>query len=93
MAGSQLPVISVRVFDNQSGIVPSSIQMLIDGAVVVDASNLAGAYDSSNGTVSFTPSASYASGSNHTVQITASHFAANPPGAVTSVDTWNFTVP
>ena len=92
-AASQLPVISVRVFDNQSGIVPSSIELRVDGAVVVNASNVGPAYDAGTGVVSFTPSAAFEPGSSHTVQITASHWATTPADRVTSIESWNFTVP
>lgn len=92
-AGSDLPVISVRVFDNQSGIIPSSITLWVDGAVVVDAATIGSAYDPATGTVSYTPSGPFASGSTHSVQVSASHFAANPADKVTSTDSWSFTVP
>jgi hypothetical protein len=87
MAGSDWPEVSVRVFDNQSGIIPSSIQMTLDGEVV------AGRYDASDGTVSFMPPASFNPGSYHTVGIRASHFATNPADKVTSEDTWGFWAP
>ena len=87
-----LPVISVRVFDNQSGIIPTSIRLLVDGGVVVDSSNIGAAYDPATGTVSYTPSAAFAPGSSHLVEIRASHFATDPADKIESVDTWNFTV-
>ncbi|MDE2492093.1 MAG: prepilin-type N-terminal cleavage/methylation domain-containing protein [Elusimicrobia bacterium] len=93
MAGSDLPVLSVRVFDNQSGIDPSSIVLTLDGATVVDASDLGPHYDPASGTVSYTPSAPFASGSYHTLSVTASHCAASPSGSVTSTDSWGFTAP
>ena len=93
MAGSQLPVISAKVFDNQSGINPLSIVMKLDGVVVVDSSTISGAYTPQNETVSYTPSAAFASGSSHTVELRVSHFATDPADKVESVDTWNFNVP
>ncbi|MFA5139032.1 MAG: hypothetical protein WC728_07355 [Elusimicrobiota bacterium] len=93
MAGSQWPEISVRVFDEQSGVVPSSIRMTLDGEVVVDSSNLGGHYDASDGTVSYMPPAEFASGGEHTVQIKASHFATLPADKITSEDAWEFHVP
>lgn len=93
MADSDLPVVSVRVFDNQSGIVPSSIRLVLDGALVVSSAALAGHYDPSDGTVSFTPAEAFAPGSYHTVEVTAGHFAASPPDKVTSVEAWSFSVP
>lgn len=93
MAGSQLPVVSVRVFDNQSGIIPSSIALLLDGATVVDSATVGSAYDPETGTVSFTPSSAFAPGSSHSVEIRASHWATDPADKVTSTDSWWFTVP
>lgn len=93
MAASQLPVISVRVFDNQSGIVPASIVMRLDGVVVVDASNIGQAYDAATGYVSYTPSGAFSPGSSHTVEITASHGANDPADKITSTDSWSFSVP
>ncbi|MDE2290885.1 MAG: hypothetical protein KGL53_02275 [Elusimicrobia bacterium] len=92
-AGSDLPVISVKVFDNQSGIIPSSIQLTLDGAVVVDSSTVSAAYDPDSGTVSYTPPAAFTPGSSHDVTVTASHFATSPSDKVTSTDAWSFTVP
>jgi hypothetical protein len=92
-AASQLPVISVRAFDNQSGIIPSSIVLRLDGAVVVSAANIGPSYDAASGVVSYTPPGAFAAGSAHTVEITASHGASDPPDKVTSVDTWGFSVP
>ncbi|MBI5208523.1 MAG: hypothetical protein HY927_00955 [Elusimicrobia bacterium] len=92
-ASSDLPVISARVADNQSGIDPASIRMTLDGVVVVDASTVGGAYAPSDGTVSYTPPSAFAPGSSHAVEIRAKHFAADPPDKVESVETWNFTVP
>lgn len=93
IAGSQLPVISVRVFDNQSGIVPSSIVLKLDGVVVVSSANIGAHYSPETDTVSYTPSAAFASGSNHNVEITASHWATDPADKITSVDVWSFNVP
>jgi hypothetical protein len=92
-ASSQLPVISVRVQDNQSGVVPSSIKLWVDGVLVVDDSSVGEAYDPVTGTVSYTPPSAFAAGSGHTAQIQVSHFAADPADKVTSTDSWNFTVP
>jgi len=94
-AGSDDPTISAKIFDNQSGIVPSSIQMSVDGVVVVSSGigNIGSAYDPSAGTVSYAPPAAYGSGSMHTVSLTVSHCAQNPPADVSNNDTWNFTVP
>lgn len=93
MAGSALPALSVRVFDNQSGIIPASIVLRLDGAVVVDASNLATHYDAATGDVTYVPGASFDSGSGHTLEITASHWAGDPVDKITSTDSWFFTVP
>ena len=92
-AGSDLPAISVRVFDNQSGIVPGSITLSIDGAVVVDAATIGAAYDPATGTVSYTPSAPFPPGTTHTVQVSADHFASSPSNKVNTTDSWSFTVP
>lgn len=88
-----LPTVSVRVFDNQTGIIPSSIRLTIDGVVVVDSTNIGAHYDPAAGDVTYTPSSSYGSGTSHTVEIRASHFATNPASKIESVDTWNFSVP
>ncbi|HBL16698.1 MAG TPA: hypothetical protein DD417_08070 [Elusimicrobia bacterium] len=93
MADSQLPEISVRVFDNQSGVIPASIRMTLDGEVVVDAANIGSHYDASDGTVSYTPPTAFEAGSVHLVSIQADHFATNPADKVTSADTWGFSVP
>jgi hypothetical protein len=90
---STLPEISVKVFDNQSGIIPSSIILKIDGTVVVDVSNIGAHYDAGTTLVSYTPSSPFISGSWHSVEITASHWATDPADKVTSTDTWGFTVP
>ncbi|MFA6030310.1 MAG: hypothetical protein WC969_10685 [Elusimicrobiota bacterium] len=93
MASSQLPVISVRVFDNQSGIVPSSIRLSLDGAVVVDSSNLEDAYDPASDTVSYTPSSPFAPGSAHTVEVSVDHWATDPLDKVNHTESWSFNVP
>lgn len=86
-AGSDLPVISVRVFDNQSGIDPASVAMTLDGAPV------AASYDPNTGTVSYLPSSPFAAGSTHNVTISANHWATSPANKVNSTDSWSFTVP
>lgn len=92
-AASQLPVISVRVFDNQSGINPLSIRMTLDGVVVVSTATIGAAYNPATETVSHTPAAAFATGSSHTVEIRASHFATDPADKIETLDTWSFTVP
>jgi hypothetical protein len=87
-----LPEISAKVFDNQSGIILSSIVLKLDGAVVVDASNIASHYDAAGERVFYTPSSAFTSGSSHTVEVTASHWATDPSNKVTTVETWDFTV-
>jgi hypothetical protein len=93
MAGSDLPVISAKLLDPQSGIVPASIVLRLDGVVVVDASNIGAHWDPATDTVSYTPSAPFASGSGHTVQVTVSHGASDPADKVTDTDSWGFVVP
>ncbi|MFH1619897.1 MAG: hypothetical protein ABIG11_08330, partial [bacterium] len=93
MAGSDLPEISVRVFDNQSGIVAASIVMTLDGVAVVDSSNIGTHYDPSDGTVSYTPAFAFIPGTPHTVTITARHWASFPADKITSSDVWAFNVP
>ncbi|MEK7743849.1 MAG: hypothetical protein AAB578_05635, partial [Elusimicrobiota bacterium] len=87
-----LPVISVRVFDNQTGIIPSSLLLRVDGSTVVNSGNIGSYYDPYDGTLSWTPAEEYASGSSHTVEVTASHWGADPLDKVTTVESWNFTV-
>lgn len=93
MAGSDLPVISAKLLDNQSGIVPSSIVMRLDGVVVVDYSNIGGHWDPATDTVSYTPSAPFIPGSGHSVEVTVSHGASDPPAMVTDSGSWGFVVP
>lgn len=93
MAGSALPALSVRVKDNQSGIVPASIVLRLDGAVIVNSANLSSYYDAETGDITYVPVAPFNSGSVHTLEVTASHWAGDPAGAVTSTDSWSFSVP
>jgi len=93
MAGSTLPELSVRVKDNQSGIIPSSIVLRLDGAIIVDSSNLGSHYDAETGDVTFVPTAAFESGSGHTLEVTASHWAGDPADKITSTDSWSFNVP
>ncbi|MEK9144798.1 MAG: hypothetical protein AAB339_04220, partial [Elusimicrobiota bacterium] len=87
-----LPVISVRVFDNQTGIIPSSLLLRVDGSTVANSENIGSHYDPYDGTLSWTPAEEYASGSSHTVEVTASHWGTDPLDKVTTVESWNFTV-
>ena len=87
-----LPEISAKVFDNQSGIIPSSIVLKLDGSAVVDSTNLGSHYDAGTDRVYYTPASAFASGTSHTVELTASHWATDPADKVTSVETWAFTV-
>lgn len=93
MAGSDLPVISVRVFDNQSGVIPTSIVMTLDGVTVVNSANFGQYYDPSTGNVTFTPSSAFAPGSGHFVSISANHGATSPADKINSYDSWGFVVP
>ena len=93
MAPSTLPEISVKVFDNQSGIIPASIVLKLDGVTVVDSSGIGAHYDAGAGRVFYTPAAAFAPGSSHTVEVTASHWANDPLDKVTHVEDWSFTVP
>lgn len=93
MAASAWPEVSVRVFDNQSGIDPDSVTLTLDGAVVVDAANSAEHFDPATGVVRYTAPASFAPGSVHTVEVRASHWATSPADKVESSDSWSFTTP
>jgi hypothetical protein len=93
MAPSDLPTISVRLFDNQSGIDPTSIVLTLDGAVVVNAANVGPYYDPSTGTLTFVPSSPFNPGTPHAMSVTVNHCAGTPGGAITSTDAWGFTVP
>jgi hypothetical protein len=93
MASSALPEISVKVFDNQSGIIPSSIVLKLDGATVVDSSNIGSHYDAGSDLVFYTPGGTFASGSSHTLEVAASHWANDPIDKVTHTEAWSFTVP
>ena len=90
--GYTMPEIGCRVFDNQSGINPSSIVMKVDGEVVVDSSNVFSHYNSSTGEISWTPDSPYENGTQHTVEISVSHWAENPPDRVTKTDSWSFFI-
>ncbi len=91
-ANTTLPLIQVRVFDNQSGINPASIVLKLNGQVVVNSSNIGSHYDASSGFVSYLPASPFPNGSSHTVEITASHWATTPSDKVTSTDSWNFFI-
>lgn len=92
-AESRQPEISAKVFDNQSGIIPSSIEMRVDGEVVVSSSNVHEHYDPSDDTVSFIPLSAFEAGTIHEVEVVASHWATDPPEKVTDAKQWDFTVP
>lgn len=87
-----LPEIGCRLFDNQSGIDPHSIELRVDGALVVSSSTIAAHWNPETGTLSYRPPAQFAPGSAHTVEVRASHWAVDPPDRRTSVQSWNFTV-
>jgi hypothetical protein len=89
---TQIPVISVKIFDNQSGIDPYSITLKLDGNIVVNASNVGGHYDPQGGYLTYVPTSPMADGTFHTVEVTASHWATSPPDKVTSTDSWNFFI-
>ncbi|MBI4395929.1 MAG: prepilin-type N-terminal cleavage/methylation domain-containing protein [Elusimicrobia bacterium] len=76
-----LPMIGCRVSDNQSGVIPASIVLTVDGTVVVSSAAtpvLGRYYDASTGQVSYVPAVPFAPGTTHTVTIHAEHWAANP---------------
>lgn len=87
-----MPEISCKVFDNQSGIDLDSIVLKVDGAVVVSSANISGHWDAENQRVFYRSEVSFTSPSSHTIEVTASHWANNPPDKKTSVDSWNFNV-
>ena len=87
-----MPEISCKVFDNQSGIDLDSIRMKLDGVVMVSSANISGHWDAEGQRVFYQQESAFASPSSHTVEVTASHWADNPPDKKTSVDTWDFNV-
>ncbi|OGS06741.1 MAG: hypothetical protein A2270_05620 [Elusimicrobia bacterium RIFOXYA12_FULL_51_18] len=87
-----MPEISCKVFDNQSGIDLDSITMKLDGVVVVSSANISGHWDAEGQRVFYQQEAAFTSPSSHTVEVTASHWANDPPDKKTSVDTWDFNV-
>ena len=95
---SDLPTISAKVFDNQSGIILDSVVMTVDGEVAVSSAtgNFLASWEplaqQDGGTLSFTPSAALSSGS-HTITVIASHWATSPANKITSEDSWNFNAP
>ncbi|HOW26879.1 MAG TPA: prepilin-type N-terminal cleavage/methylation domain-containing protein [Elusimicrobiota bacterium] len=100
---SAMPVISCRVQDNQSGVIPNSISMTVDGVVVVSSITtpvLGTHYNASTGEVYYVPDVSYAAGTTHTVTIHAEHWATDPPDpdkryldpAYDVNASWSFTV-
>lgn len=86
------PVISCRVFDNQSGVDPYSIVLKVDGAVAVSSATISTGWDPASGVVSFTPPAAFQPGSAHSAEITVSHWADNPADKKTYTEAWTFTV-
>jgi len=87
-----LPEIGCRLFDNQSGIDPYSIELRLDGEPIVSSGTIASYWDPESGKLSWLPSAAFAPGSPHTVEVRVSHWADDPPEKKTSVQSWNFTV-
>jgi hypothetical protein len=87
-----LPEIGCRLFDNQSGIDPYSIELRLDGELVVSSGTISGHWDPETGRLSYYPPAEFVSGSAHTVEVRVSHWAVDPPEKRTSVQSWNFTV-
>lgn len=98
IAGTNPPTISCDVFDNQSGIILDTVELILDGAVVVSstmgnlASSLTPLAQQDGVTVSYTPSYSLPAGG-HNVTVRGSHWAASPSDKVSSTDTWSFNVP
>lgn len=78
---SPLPTISCRLADPESGVVPQSLVLTVDGTVVLSTATarpLGLGYDAETGTLSYTPAAPYAAGSFHTVRVHAEHWAETP---------------
>ena len=87
-----LPEISCKVFDNQSGIILSSIVLKVDGAVVVSSANISGHWNAKEQRVFYQPPGAFENYSSHTAEVTASHWASDPLDKKTSVESWNFNV-
>lgn len=87
-----MPEISCKVFDNQSGIDLDSIILKVDGDVVISSANLPGHWDAENQRVFYRMATAFESPSSHTVEITASHWADDPPDKKTTTETWGFSV-
>ncbi|MBL0349903.1 MAG: carboxypeptidase regulatory-like domain-containing protein [Elusimicrobia bacterium] len=81
---STIPTIACRLADPDSGIVPRSLVLTVDGTVVLSSSTalpLGLGYDAESGTLSYTPTVPYAAGSFHTVRVHADHWAETPAAA------------
>lgn len=81
---SSLPTIACRLADPDSGIVPQSLALTVDGTVVLSSATalpLGLGYDAETGTISYTPAVPYAAGSFHTVRVHAEHWAETPADA------------
>lgn len=87
-----MPIISVKLQDNQSGLNLNSIVLKLDGVVIVNSANLAQCWDPSTDTLSFALTSPLANGSDHTVEVTVSHWASDPADKVTSTESWDFHV-
>ncbi len=92
------PPISVRIFDNQSGIILNSVALSLDGSVLVSSAtgNLGTACSSltqqDGYTVNYTPDSALASGW-HSLIITGAHWANNPTNKIWTEDSWTFFIP
>ncbi len=87
-----LPEIGCRLFDDQSGIDPYSIELRVDGLLVVSSATISSHWDPESGRLSYYPPAELTSGSSHAVEVRVSHWAESPADKKTSVQSWNFSV-
>jgi len=96
VASSNPPLISCKVFDNQSGIDIQSIILELDGNEVVNSSNITEYYSPiSNpigGYINYLPSTPLSQGE-HSVTVKVSHWAENPSDKKERIETWSFNVP
>jgi prepilin-type N-terminal cleavage/methylation domain-containing protein len=87
-----LPTITCKIFDNQSGINPYSIEMKFDSQIVVSSTNVSQYYNPETKELNWPVQNSLENGSIHYVEIKASHWATDPPDKVTSTENWWFNV-
>ena len=92
------PLVSCRVFDNQTGIRLHSIALSIDGSIVVSSAtgnlltSLEPLVNQDGHTVSYQVESPLSSGW-HTATVSADHWGTSPANRINQTERWNFSVP